>query len=507
MKKFVALSAVAAMAIFANASEADDIAKLKEELSTLKEQLTAVKIHDANDNVKLSIDFRSSYDNIQYETAGTMGQVEEPKNVLLSNRLIIGMEAQPVENLTFKGSLAVNKVFGHNNYTAQNGFNNYDWFGTVTPDDNTVRLREAYFVWFGSMGDIDTTFSVGRRPSLNGSPTNLRDDDRAASPNSHNINMEFDGASYAMKLENVVGVSGMSLKFCAGRGYSNSQGKYNFTTAVMVNEAGATIDANQDGTAESSPISGYPSATQSPYAENEGDTPNMDMFGFIFVPYDDGQYSITTNYSQAWNLLGIKNATDFYSGFQDAGDMETMAATFMAKGIGEFGVSDFLDDTKVFVSYASSITHPKDGVMTTMPNGMGGTVDMEMGMLGSTESKTGHSIYAGIQIPDMISDGKIGFEYNKGSKYWRSFTYGEDTMIGSKLAARGTAMEVYYKKPLIGEYLTLQVNYTTISYDYTGSDMFFGASGMPVSLDDVTMTNGDPVEKASDLRVAIRYRY
>ena len=501
MKKFVALSAVAAMAIFANASEADDIAKLKEELSTLKEQLTAVKIHDANDNIKLSADFRSSYDNLQYETSGG----EEPKNVLLSNRLIIGMEAQPVENLTFKGSLAVNKVFGHNNYTAQNGFNNYDWFGTVTPDDNTVRLREAYFVWFGNMGDIDTTFSVGRRPSLNGSPTNLRDDDRAASPTSHNINMEFDGASYAMKLENLVGVSGMSLKFCAGRGYSNSQGKYNFTTGVYT-------DMNDDGTpsATLTPISGQPVATQSPYAENEGDTPNMDMFGFIFVPYDDGQYSITTNYSQAWNLLGIVNMADFYSGFQDVGDMETMAATFMAKGIGEFGVSDFLDDTKVFISYASSITHPKDGVLTWMPDGLGGMVQAPAGMLGSTDSETGHSIYAGIQIPDMISDGKLGFEYNKGSKYWRSFTYGEDTMIGSKLAARGTAMEVYYKKPLIGEYLTLQVNYTTIKYDYTGSDMFFGGSGTPIDVGNTAMLTAmgmDPVKEASDLRIAIRYRY
>lgn len=36
----------------------------------------------------------------------------------------------------------------------------------------------------------------------------------------------------------------------------------------------------------------------------------------------------------------------------------------------------------------------------------------------------------------VTKDGKIGLEYNKGSKYWRSMTYGEDTMVGSKLAAR-----------------------------------------------------------------------
>jgi hypothetical protein len=53
----------------------------------------------------------------------------------------------------------------------------------------------------------------------------------------------------------------------------------------------------------------------------------------------------------------------------------------------------------------------------------------------------------------------------------------------------------------------VQVNYTQIKYDYTGSDMFFGDSGTPMKPEDALKAGQDPVTKANDLRVAIRYRY
>ena len=111
-------------------------------------------------------------------------------------------------------------------------------------------------------------------------------------------------------------------------------------------------------------------------------------------------------------------------------------------------------------------------------------------------------------MPCPISkDGKWGIEWNKGSKYWRPVTYAEDTMIGSKVAARGTAWEVYYNKPLT-KALKTNLRYTAIDYDYTGSNSFFGADGAPMKISDLPSSQkANYVDKANDLRVAISYRF
>ncbi|MDD3467608.1 MAG: DUF3373 family protein, partial [Campylobacterales bacterium] len=128
-------------------------------------------------------------------------------------------------------------------------------------------------------------------------------------------------------------------------------------------------------------------------------------------------------------------------------------------------------------------------------------------MLGSGDSKFGSSWWVGVQMPAVFTkEGKIGIEYNQGSKYWRSVTYGEDTMIGSKLATRGKAWEGYYTQPL-AKNLDMQLRYTHISYDYTGSNSFFGADGTPYTMDEATTNGQNPVKSSSDARAYIRYRY
>ncbi|MDR2153013.1 MAG: DUF3373 domain-containing protein, partial [Helicobacteraceae bacterium] len=98
--------------------------------------------------------------------------------------------------------------------------------------------------------------------------------------------------------------------------------------------------------------------------------------------------------------------------------------------------------------------------------------------------------------------GAIGVEFNYGDKYWRSFTYGEDTAIGSKMAARGKAYEIYYTQP-IATALSFQARYTYIDYDYTGSNAFFGEDGAPAKIS----RQSNAVDKAGDLRFYIRYKY
>ena len=106
----------------------------------------------------------------------------------------------------------------------------------------------------------------------------------------------------------------------------------------------------------------------------------------------------------------------------------------------------------------------------------------------------------------------MGIEWNKGSKYWRSVTYAEDTMAGSKIAARGTALEAYYIKPLT-KALTGSIRATQIKYDYTGSNSFFGADGTPVDVNNIAalqangMNPAQVVKEATDVRVAVTYKF
>lgn len=460
-KTIITLSLAAAIATVGFADAQTDaleakINKLEKKLNKLSKKTNKIKAATAKDNIKWSVDLRTSYDAISYKTYSG----KTPSNNLLSNRLILGMAQKPTDDLIFKGKVVVNKVFGHSNTLASNGFNNYDWFGSESPDDSVLRLREAYFVKFGNIGDVRYTASVGRRPSINGTAGNFRDDDNEASPLAHNINMEFDGASFNFILEDAIGVQGSAFKICLGRGYSDTVGKYDTTGQASYVKATTT----------------------------KTDSPDMDMIGFIAKLYDDGQYKSVLNVFQAQNLLGLRGAA-MTSGFEDKGDMTGGAFTLITDGIGD-GISDFLDDSKFFASYAWSKTDPKSG----------------KAMLGSTEVQEGNSTYVGLQVPAMITnEGKFGLEWNKGSKYWRSFTYGEDTLIGSKLAARGTAIEAYYTQPM-SKNLSFQIRHTQIKYDYAGSDMFFGNSGMP-SFAMQSAGGADPVKEATNTRAYIRYQY
>jgi hypothetical protein len=168
------------------------------------------------------------------------------------------------------------------------------------------------------------------------------------------------------------------------------------------------------------------------------------------------------------------------------------------------GLTDegYFADAKVFASFAWTKSNP---------NATGG------GMLGSTESQTGTSYWVGAQLP-VTEDGVFGVEFNHGSQYWRPFTYSEDTMIGSKIAARGDAFEVYFTYQLT-DALSMQARYTTINYDYTGSNGFFGSTtGRATKISDIkaAAAAGDPasiaaskviVEKAQDARFYLRYRF
>ena len=473
MKKLIKLSMAASLATMTLCagdtkadmqSQIDALTKKVEKLES-KQQRNTKKISQVNmlannDNIKFDIDFRTAYDYIEAKAKNKTSK----NDGLYSMRLWLGMGYAPTDDMMFKGQLAFNKAFGasYGQRGMDQHFDSFDWIVNENLTDDTVRVREAYWFWSPTALGRDWTLSMGRRPATNGFLVNLREDDKAKSPIGHIINMEFDGISGSMKTDDLI--EGSYLKVCLGRGLSNADARFNMTNADY------TVDYDN------------------------GKLKNMDLLGVIAKLYDDGQYTAFAKYYRAYNVLGMKDvngdhAYDSGDKMQSFGEMDGAAISLQVSGIGD-EISDFLDDTIVFASYAWSNTRPDDG----------------KAMLGSLENKAGDSIYVGTQMPNFTG-GKFGLEYNHGSKYWRPFTYGEDTMVGSKLAVRGNAYEAYWTQPIIEKngkkIFSMQIRYTYLDYDYTGSQAFMGDFGTPVKVED----NPNAISTAQDLRVYFRYRY
>jgi hypothetical protein len=469
MKKILTLSMATATLTFASTASdmrflKNEIANLKAEIAELKananknskkikkvsKKLNKVKAHDAQDNIKWSADVRTSIDSINYDMADGS---ERKNDSLFSTRVWLNMAYAPTPNLIFKGQLAYNKAFGADFGNGRGaGFDGFDWVTNETLTGNEVKLRQAYWLYLGDdfLGTgLGWTASIGRRPSTTGFLSSLREDDAPQSPLSHMIDVEFDGASSMLKLEKLTGVSGMSIKLCAGVGSTNASPRF--------------------------------SKTGSDYAEDNTILDDVKLMGVIFVPYDDGQYQFKTMAFRAWDLPGF-TAT---GAMDTMGDMDGAVASLLVDGLSDDG---YLAGVKLFASFAWSNTRPSTGKK----------------MLGSNDDESGTSYWLGVQAP--LFGGKFGLEYNHGSKYWRSFTYGEDTMAGSKLAVRGEAFEAYYTKELM-KGLSFSIRYTNIDYEYTGSNSFFGDDGTPMKIADALKKGMNPVDEAQDIRAYIRYRF
>ena len=476
MKKTVTLSIIAFLStsLFANANTdmqtqidklTKKIEKLEKKQNKQNKKISAVNKLAANDNLKFNADLRTTYDAISYKN----GAGQKSSNDIFSNRLWIKMAYAPTNNLAFYSTVAYNKMYGQTTAPSK-GFNYYDWLVSETVNgSDELLLKEAYWLYkndtFLGM-DIPWTASIGRRPSTDGLLVNYREDQKAKSAIGHNINMDFDGASFNYLLENITDVSGMAIKLCFGRGMSNVKTRFN------------GITTQSDGTIKLSPSYDYTKA--------DG-FDNTDLVGVLFKPYDDGQYAVHSVWFKAFNLPGMEaTSTSGIYNFKQLGDVSGGAVSLVIDGIGD-EISDMLDDTTVFASFAYSTTDPKTR------------------MLGHSESKTGTSLYLGANWPcQLMDDARVGVEYNHGTKYWRSFTYGEDTLAGSKLATRGDAYEIWFVKNLIGKQLTAEARYTYMDYKFTGSNGFFGDAGTPM---EISSSTPYAIDSAQDIRLSLRYRY
>jgi hypothetical protein len=458
MKKIISLSAIAFLStsLFANADMQAQIDTLTKKIEKLEKKqkgtaktLSTVKKHDGQDNIKWSIDFRTAYDNLDYKLKDGS---HITNSSLFTNRLWLDMVAAPTSKLLFKGQLAVYNTWGGNNLSQTDPFQNVNWRASSKADDIVVKLRQAYFVYKLNDGKYPISISAGRRAATDGFLANHREGlDKPGSPLAHITNMEVDGIMF--RVGNIFGLEGSYAKFVYGRSYTN---------------------INQ------------PSYSGATYTADNATDENVDFFVIPMSIYNDGQFNLMAQYTAIFNFMGTKESlidpTMNPAGATTGAGMKHMAAlSLQVDGLNED--NDFLDSSTFFISFAGTQTDP----------------DSDAKMLGSASSETGYSIWSGFIFPDMLTDeGKIGLEYNYGTKYWAPMTWAEDTMSSSKIATRGSSYEAYWNLPFENGHFSTQLRYTYTQYNFKSNIEEFWA--------DPELTSNDP-ETTQDLRIYLRYRY
>ena len=438
------------------------IAKLNKKVKKLNKKLNMVKAHDAYDNIKFGMDFRSTVDNLEYKYndysyKGTDLSGTKAKNdSLFTSRVILSMKSKPTKNLSFQGQLAAYYTWG------AHLFDSHDaplkgWAGSSKASDTIFRVRQAYFIY-----DSDSfyAFSIGRRAASDGFLANHRENNpEPASPLAHITNMEVDAAMVKLKTDDLI--TGSFVKFIYGRAHAGG------------------VESAYDG-------AGY-----KPYAHEDGDVDeNVDFLVTVASLYNDGQYNLMGQHAIIFNTKGARTGEPLGKPLADgtganksldAGTAHLTALSLQVDGIGD-EINDFLDDTIVFASVARSMYDPDSGHQ----------------LIGSSEETRGYSGWVGIIIPDMITDdGKFGIEYNKGTQFWTPMTWAEDSAIGSKIAVRGDAIEAYWNFNLMGEKnLPAQIRYTHAQHDYTPNIRCTGWVA-PKEVD----------IEANDIRLSVSYKY
>lgn len=351
-------------------------------------------------------------------------------DALLMNRFGLNLKANALEDVTVKARLVMYKVWGHETSTPFNGDFFADRFGSQpndgtighVPFDNALRVDYAYATW-SNIGDAPVWFSIGRRPSTGGVPSNLRQNTEkvgTAGIPAIMVDYAFDGLSlgYAPDIE---ALPGAYAKFCYGKGF----------------DSGFQGNPSQPGIKDT------------------------DFYGLNVVPYDTEKLHVELQYDTGRNIF---DAPSDFGVTTNLGNIDWWGGVVMSK----------LDNLNLFFSAAASKTDPNNN---TNPMGAGLLWDSAH----PKESLTGTAFYLGGRYDINSTRTKIGAEYNHGSKNWIGMVPAADDVWTSKLGTRGDVYEAYVIQELKKSPISkkgkafFRLGYQYYKFDYTGSNNWVGA--------------------------------
>jgi hypothetical protein len=422
-------------------------------------------------------------------------------DTILFNRFGLTMQFQPLEDVRVKTRLLMYKVWGHQTETPIVGpffFDRFSVFdGTVAhvPQDNRLNVDYAYATW-SNIADLPVWFSIGRRPSTRGVPSNFRQNEEkigTAGVPCFMVDYAFDGLSigWAPYIE---ALPGFYAKLCYGRGYD----------------------------------SGY----QSTALNNPNDT---DFVGLNLVPYEVEDLRVELQYQVGFNIFdNLPDGSLISSITTPSGAVIPVLSPVRANlgNIHWFG-GDVIKSFEVgantlhlFAAGALSLTDASDNLFavdvdtdgdlipdTRIP--VAGLLYDAPGFGGKKEDHTGWHAYVGFRYDIAKSRTKLGAEYNYGSKYWITVAPAADDIWTSKLGTRGHVLEGYiiqelHNTPVIeGAKAFFRLGAQYYKFLYTGSNSWLGAPKKIDELDENFMNAQlmPPVETAWDVYLTFDVRF
>jgi hypothetical protein len=416
-------------------------------------------------------DFRSRLD--YYNADSAMGRSLE-NDTLWTNRFRLNMRVKATENMEFKGRLAMYKTWGNQSAFADESgamWPVFDGNVTRTPVGSSALYVDRAFVNWNSIAGLPMWFSIGRRPTTDGPPAQVRQgvDERLATPMAF-MDWPFDGLStgYAWNWANEI-MGSSRIRFCYGRGF----------------EAGL-YDDNDDSSLSLVQID------------------DMDFAGLSWDIMKKGDRFAYIQSFMAFNVINYPNFQEFiidqaFGDLSGMGDRTNLGNIWHTSAVYQNKVSNL----NYFVAAGHSQTQPDSGTNGMFTDFLSGT--------GNYDNENGYSLYAGVRY-DMDDKGlKLGAEFNYGSEYWLAMSPGHDEIYQSKLATRGQVYEVYaiYDLPTgeaISKYAKtfIRIGYQHYEYDYSGSgdwNMKPYDLSSAADLAALGMLGMDPVESADQVYV------
>lgn len=403
-----------------------------------------------------------------------------PKNdTLYTHRFGLDLGAKVAQDVSLTARLAMYKTFGDQSLDALSNAPNTPYFadragvfdGTLShvPSDSYLNVDRAYVTW-NNLFDEDIWFSVGRRPSTNGAPLNLKYNGewpgRGGTP-ALLVDYAFDGMTLGYGFDSDK-LPGGYAKLCYGRGF------------------------------------------ESGFKWSPGNSlQDTDMVGISIVPIDTGATRVWLQWNRGMNIFDAPKMQNTYFGTTmpktNLGDIDWYGAGIMGK-LKNVGKGELY----YFADLALSRTHPNDNVSAQF--GFQGLLTGAFFAPEAPKDKTGSAIYLGLRY-DLPSKTKLGFEFNHGSKNWITFAPASADMWTSKVGTRGNVYEVYLiqefdAKPIASAMAKsfFRLGFQYYDFDYTGSNNWVGA---PVKISDVNgqMMTMTPLSKAYDLYGTLEVKF
>lgn len=455
------------------------IQDLSAQLDQLKAQMaaqsaankaTSDKVADLNDRadewdlasrIKLYGDFRARMD---YYSAETVFGRDLDNDTSWTNRFRLNMRVNATENVEFKARLAMYKAWGMQSAwedASGTAFPQFDGNSTRTPSDNALRVDRAY-VNFNNIGGAPIWISIGRRPTTDGNPSNIRMNSTERSGTPLIMDYAFDGISVGYAYNWGADMGAGRVRVCYGRGF-------------------------EDGLQE------------------DGDP--MEDTDFAGISWDILQKGDRFLYAQSFVAANVFN----YPNFQDP-FIEYAASFPPAMG----GYGDRIEMGNIYLTGATYMDKiaglnyfVAGGWSRTDPNANGMLNDPFSPTGANTDSENGYHAHVGVRYDIDPIGLKLGAEWNYGSENWISFTPGHDDLYQSKIATRGNVYEVYgiYDLPMgpaISKYAKtfMRLGYQRYEYDYSGSgdwNLNPYDLGDAADLTKLGMLELDPIESADQI--------